>query len=153
MALVALLPLHTVFIRAEIAWKPWLILLIAVATLDVWNERRFPWARRASIGVAALLVATVVSWPGQDADTTFWRLWLALIAGGLLLLVMRKRGNRLDDVLRAVFWSGATFGATAFVLAMVTNACLARTWSQVSTRLPSSRGSTSRRILGRGSSP
>ena len=121
LALVALLPLHTVFIRAEIAWKPWLILLIAVAALDVWNERRFPWARRVVIGVAVLLAATVASFPGQGAGTTFWRLWLALIAGGLLLLVLGKRGDRFDDILRAVFWSGAVLGATAFVLAMVTN--------------------------------
>ena len=42
LALVALLPLHTVFVRVEVAWKPWLILLAAVAALDLWEERGIP---------------------------------------------------------------------------------------------------------------
>ncbi|MGH8950452.1 MAG: O-antigen ligase family protein [Acidimicrobiia bacterium] len=121
LALVALLPLHTVFLRAEIAWKPWLILLAAVAALDLWEERRLPWPRRAALGVVIFLAAVLVSWPGTDAGPTFWRLFLALAAGGLLMLVTGRHAGRIDEVLNVVFWSGAAMAVTGFVLAMVTN--------------------------------
>ncbi len=121
LALVALLPLHTLFLRAEIAWKPWLILLAAVAALDLWEERRLPWPRRAALGVVIFLAAVLVSWPGSDAGATFWRLFLALAAGGLLMLVTGRHAGRIDEVLNVVFWSGAAMAVTGFVLAMVTN--------------------------------
>ncbi|MGH8872202.1 MAG: O-antigen ligase family protein [Acidimicrobiia bacterium] len=120
-ALVALLPVHTLYVRVEIAWKPWLILLAVVAALDLWEERRFPWPRRAGLGVVILLAAVLVSWPGPDVGVTFWRLYLALVAGGLLLLVAGRHAGRTDDMLTAVFWSGAAMAATALVLTMVTN--------------------------------
>jgi len=121
LALVALLPLHTLFLRAEIAWKPWLILIAAVAILDLWEERRFPWPRRAGLGVVIFLAAVLVSWPGVEAGAAFWRLFLALAAGGLLMLVTGRHAGRIDDVLNVVFWSGAAMAVTGFVLAMVTN--------------------------------
>jgi hypothetical protein len=121
LALVVLLPLHTVFFRVEIAWKPWLILLAVVAALDLWEERRFPWSRRAALGLIVFLAAVLVSWPGPDTGIVFWRLYLALVAGGLLLLVTGRHAGRIDDVLNAVFWSGAAMAATGVVLAMVTN--------------------------------
>lgn len=121
LALVVLLPLHTLYIRAEIAWKPWLILLAAVAAIDLWEERRIPWSRRAGLGIVIFLAAVLVSWPGPDVGATFWRLYLALIAGGMLLLVTGRHGGRIDDVLTAVFWSGAAMAATAVVLTMLTD--------------------------------
>jgi O-antigen ligase len=121
LALVVSLPLHTVFLRAEIAWKPWLILVAVVAALDLWQERRFPWPRRAGLGVVVFLAAVLVSWPGPDTGVVFWRLFLALVAGGLLLLVTGRHAARIDDVLNAVFWSGAAMAVTGVVLAMVTN--------------------------------
>ena len=121
LALVALLPLHTLFLRAEIAWKPWLILLAAVVIVDLWEERRFPWPGRAALGVVIFLAAVLVSWPGAEAGATFWRLFLALAAGGLLMLVTGRHAGRIDDVLNVVFWSGAAMAITGFVLAMVTN--------------------------------
>jgi len=121
LALVALLPLHTVFVRVEVAWKPWLILLAAVAVLDLWHERGFPWPRRAGLGVLIFLATVLVSWPGPDASATFWRLFLALAAGGLALLVTGRHANRIQDVLTVVFWSGAAMAGTAVILAMVTN--------------------------------
>ena len=121
LALVALLPLHTLFLRAEIAWKPWLILLVAVAILDLWEERRFPGPRRAGLGVVIFLAAVLVSWPGTEAGATFWRLFLALAAGGILMLVTGRHAGRIDDVLNVVFWSGAAMAITGFALAMVTN--------------------------------
>jgi O-Antigen ligase len=121
LALVALLPLHTVFVRVEVAWKPWLILLVAVAVMDLWQERGLPWPRRAGLGVLIFLAAVLVSWPGPDAGATFWRLFLALAAGGLALLVTGRHANRIQDVLTIVFWSGAAMASTAVILTMVTN--------------------------------
>ncbi len=121
LALVALLPIHTLFFRLEIAWKPWLILVAVVAALDLWQERSFPWARKAALGVVIFLAAALVSWPGPDAGAGFWRLYLGLVAGGLLMLVTGRHADRTDDVLTVVFWSGAAMAVTGFVLAMVTN--------------------------------
>jgi hypothetical protein len=121
LALVVLLPVHTLFIRAQIAWKPWLILVAAVAAVDLWEERRFPWPRRAGLGIVIFLAAVLVSWPGPDVGATFWRLYLALTAGGLLLLVTSRHAGRIDEVLTAVFWSGAAMAATAVILTMLTN--------------------------------
>ncbi|MDP9496000.1 MAG: O-antigen ligase family protein [Actinomycetota bacterium] len=121
LALVVLLPLHTLYIRAEIAWKPWLILLAVVAAIDLWEERPIPWSRRAGLGMVIFLAAVLVSWPGPDVGVTFWRLYLGLIAGGLLLLVTGRHGKQIDEVLTAVFWSGAAMAATAVVLTMVTD--------------------------------
>jgi len=126
LALVVVLPLHTVFIRAEIAWKPWLLLVALVAVLDLWEERRFPWSTRAALGVVVFIAASFISWPGPEAGSTFWRLLLALTAGGLLLLVTGRHAGRIDDVLKAVFWSGAAIAATAIVLAMATNGVFGR---------------------------
>jgi O-antigen ligase len=121
LALVALLPLHTVFVRIEIAVKPWLVLVAAVAALDLWQERRFPWDRKAAIGVAVFLGAVLISWPGPEAGLGFWRLHLALVAGCLLMLVTGKHGSSTESVLTVVFWSGAAMAATAVVLSMLTN--------------------------------
>jgi hypothetical protein len=126
LALVVVLPLHTVFIRAEIAWKPWLLLVALVAVLDLWEERRFPWSTRAALGVVVFIAAAFISWPGPGSGSTFWRLLLALTAGGLLLLVTGRHAGRIDDVLKAVFWSGAAIAATAMVFAMATNGVFGR---------------------------
>ncbi len=121
LTLVAVLPLHTVFFRVEIAWKPWLILLVVVASLDLLASEGFPWSRRVSTGLAIFLASVLVSWPGLPLTSVFWRLWLALLAGALLLLVTARHGRQLDAVLRVVFWSGAAMGVTAFFVSLATN--------------------------------
>ena len=66
-ALVFLLPLHTVFIPAGISWKPYLLVLIGLVVWDAVDgvrERSWPWDPRASIAVGLLLVATTVWWSG-----------------------------------------------------------------------------------------
>lgn len=121
LALVVVLPLHTVFFRVQVAWKPWLILLPILAAIDIWEARGYPWSRRASVGIGVFLAAVLVSWPGPSSGATFWRLFLALAAGGLLLLVTGRHAVQIDEVVNAVFWSGAAIATTAVVLAMVTN--------------------------------
>ncbi len=135
LTLVALLPLHTVFFRAEIAIKPWLLLLVVVAGLDLLSQEP-RWSKRALIGGLIFLLAVLASWPGPGAGTTFWRLFLALAAGVLLLLVVGRHGSPLDDLLKVVFWSGAGVAATAFVLALITNGALGQSVMEVVNDLP-----------------
>ena len=120
-ALVFLLPLHTVFVPAGISWKPYLVILI---TLVVWDAvdgirgRRWPWDLRASIAAGVLLIATTIGWSGLP-ETRGARLWLALLAGTLLLLVVDRSLREFDldrPILRAVVWSAVAMAATAAVL-------------------------------------
>ena len=119
--MVFLLPLHTVFIPGGIAWKPYLLILIVLAGWDAadgMRSRRWPWHVHASIAVGALLVATTIGWAGLPAARGA-RLWLALLAGALLLLVVERsiRVFGMDRVVvRSVVWSAAAVGATAVVL-------------------------------------
>ncbi len=124
LALVALLPLQTVFLRLEVAWKPWLVLLVLTAIADIWESRGFPWSKRALVGALAFLATVVVSWPGSQAGAAFWRLLLALIAGVLLMLVVGRHARDLDEILRVVFWSATAMATTAFVFALITNGAL-----------------------------
>lgn len=121
LGLVALLPLHTVFLRAEIAVKPWLILLVIVVIADALSGSARHWSRRALIGVGVFLLLALVSWPASSAGTSFWRLFLALCAGCALMLVVGHHARALNDVLRVVFWSGAVMAATAFFLGLITS--------------------------------
>ena len=120
-AMVFLLPLHTVFIPAGIAWKPYLAFLIVLAVWDAVDgirERRWPWNVHASIAVAGLLVAVTIGWAGSPAARGA-RLWLALAVGALLLLVV-ERANRVfgfdRTMVRAVVWSAVAMAASAVVL-------------------------------------
>lgn len=120
-ALVFLLPLHTVFVSAGIAWKPFLVLLIVLVAWDAADglrDREWPWNAPASIAAAALLVATTIGWWGIPASRGA-KLWLALLAGVLLLLVVERalRVFGLDrTILRSVMWSAAAMAVTGVVL-------------------------------------
>ncbi len=120
-ALVFLLPLHTVFVPAGISWKPYLLILIGLVVWDAADgvrDRAWPWDPRASVAVGLLLVATTVGWSGLP-EARGARLWLALLAGTLLLLVVERslREFGLDrPVMRAILWSAVAMAATAAVL-------------------------------------
>ena len=123
-ALVFVLPLHTVFVDAWVAWKPFLILLIGLAVWDVVDGirlRRWPWHVPASLAVAAFLAVMAVSWIGEAPTERALRLWLALAVGGLLLLVI-ERGLRASEadrlVMRSIVWSGAALAVSAVVLSI-----------------------------------
>lgn len=123
-ALVFVLPLHTVFVDAWIAWKPFLILLIVLAGWDVVDgvrQRHWPWHGPASLAVAVFLGAMAVSWIGDAPSGRALRLWLALGVGALLLLVM-ERALRADGadrlVMRTIVYSGAALAVTAVALSL-----------------------------------
>jgi len=119
--LVFLLPLHTVYLDAWVAWKPWLILLVLVAAMSLLTGRGWPWNAQASAALAVFVGAVLVSWPGTAAPPTFWRLVLALAAGGLLFLVTARRAVDIESLLRVVFWSGAAMAATGLIFGLITN--------------------------------
>jgi hypothetical protein len=120
-ALVFLLPLHTVFVPAGISWKPFLLILFALIVWDASDgirDRRWPWNARASVAAGVLLVATTIGWSGLP-EVRGARLWFALLAGTLLLLVVERSLREFDldrPILRAVAWSAAVMAATAAVL-------------------------------------
>ena len=120
-ALVFLLPLHTFFVPAGISVKPFLVILF---TLMVWDaldglrDRRWPWDVRASVAAGVLLVATTIGWAGLP-EARGARLWFALLAGTVLLLVIERSLHEFDfdrPIMRAVVWSAAAMAVSAVVL-------------------------------------
>lgn len=126
LSLVAVLPLHTVFVTAWISWKPFLVLLVVLAGRDVVvavRERAWPWHPRLSVAVAVLGLAVLPGFPADPAlRERFLQLGLALGAGAVLLLVSERRLRRpgmVDRALRVVFVTAGAMGATALVLSAV----------------------------------
>jgi hypothetical protein len=132
LAMVAVLPLHTLSVTAWISWKPFLVLLIV---LVIWQasdaERRWPWHPAASVGLGVLLAAAAASWPGGDVTPRFFRLLLAIGVGGAVMLVTARE---LADpamwrrTLRVVFWSGAAMVVTAVAIELAATGALG-TWA------------------------
>jgi len=123
--MVGLLPLHTVFLSAWISWKPYLIVVGGLAVWDLvdgWRQRRWPWHRRLSLAIALFLAVLLIGWPPAQYLARFIRLYLALVIGGLVLLVTERSirsTDVLDRMLRVVFWTGAAMGVTAVLITLV----------------------------------
>lgn len=123
--MVALLPLHTVVLERWISWKPFLVLLVVLVLADAregWQQRSWPWHWAVSIAFGLFMVTAAVSYPGAAKDERYLRLLLAIGVGGAVLLVTEKAlrsPGMTDRTLRAVYWSGAAMGATAFFLSLV----------------------------------
>lgn len=124
-----MLPLHTVFIPAHIALKPYLVLLAILALWDVVDgirERAWPWHPKLSIAAGVLLVAMVPGWRGLPDDRGI-RLWLALLVGVVLILVVERalRSPGIDRlVMRSVLWSAVAVAGTAVALSFVVTGAL-----------------------------
>lgn len=122
---VAVLPLHTVFFSAWISWKPFLILLAVLALWDLIEgirERSWPWHPKVSVSLAIFLATVAVGFPVPAYRERFLRLFLALVVGGLVLLVaekaLRRPGIR-DAALRVIFWTTGAMALTAIVFSIV----------------------------------
>ena len=125
LAMVAVLPLHTVVLERWISWKPFLLLLIVLVVADARDgisERRWPWHGPTSVALVVFFVSAAVTYPGADSDARYLRLLLAIGVGGAVLLLTHKAlqgPGMMDRTLRTVFWSGAVVGATAVFLTLV----------------------------------
>ncbi len=125
LAMVAVLPLHTLFLEAWISWKPFLIAVAVLAVgdlVDGMRARSWPWHRNVSLALLVFAVAVLIGWPQGVYLERFVRLGLALVVGGLVLLVTERRlraPGMLDHTLGVVFWSAAAMGVTAVVVELV----------------------------------
>jgi hypothetical protein len=123
-AMVALLPLHTVFLEAWISWKPFLVLLIAVVAIDLREGLRsgaWPYDRVLTIATAVFGATLGVGVFITDSPGRFFRLLFAVAVGAAVMLVT-ERTLRIGDrrlVERAVVWSAAALAASAFLLSLV----------------------------------
>jgi O-antigen ligase len=124
LVMVAVLPLHTVFLSAWISWKPYLVLVGVLAIWDLIEGIRirvFPWHRRVCWALAVFLVVVATGFPAPEFRERFLRLFLALVVGGLVMLVTERslrRPGMIDSVLRVVFWTAAAMGITAFLISV-----------------------------------
>lgn len=123
--MVAVLPLHTVFLSAWISWKPFLVLLIALIFSDLVDglrDRKWPYHRNLSYALLVFGLVLLTGFPAPAFRERFFQLGLAIAVGAMVMLVTERRlrsGVQIDDVLTVVFWTGAAMGVTAVVLSLV----------------------------------
>ena len=125
LGMVALLPLHTVYLSAWISWKPYLILLAVLAIWDLIDglrERAWPWHPRVSLAFGVFMATVAIGFPEPEFRSRFVRLGLALVVG-FLVTVVTERALRApgmaDRTLRVVFWSAAAMAVTGVVFSLL----------------------------------
>jgi O-antigen ligase len=125
LAMVAVLPLHTLFLSAWISWKPYLVLVIVIAVLDLvdWaSSRRYPWNPTITGLFGVSVVVVLIGWPAAEYRERYAQLTLALAIGALVLLTTERslrQPGMFDRMLRVAVWTGALIGATAVVFELV----------------------------------
>ena len=123
--MVAVLPIHTLFLEAWVAWKPFLVVVAVLALGDLVDGIRaktWPWHRKVSLALVVFGVVVLVGWPQGAYLERFLRLGLGLVVGGLVLLVTERRlraPGMLDRTLGVVFWSASAMGVTAVAVELV----------------------------------
>lgn len=124
LAMVAVLPLHTVFLDAWISWKPFLVLAVVLVVLDARDgirERTWPWHRRATLALLPFGLVVLAGFPGPEFRERYLRLGLAIAVGAAVMLATERRlrtPGMLDRTLRVVYLSGAAMGATAVLFSL-----------------------------------
>lgn len=125
LAMVAVLPLHTVFYEAWVSWKPFLVILVVLAAGDVIagvRDRGYPWHGRVSLVLLVFATAVLIGWPQGAYVDRFLRLGLALVIGGLVLLVTERRlrtAGMLDRTLGVIYWGSLAMGVTAVIFELI----------------------------------
>jgi O-antigen ligase len=125
LGLVAVLPLHTVYLSAWISWKPFLVLLAVLAVWDLVEgirERAWPWHSRVSLAFGVFMATVAIGFPEPEFRTRFIRLTLALLVG-FLVTVVTERALRvpgmLDRTLRVIFWTAAAMAVSGVVFSVL----------------------------------
>ena len=125
LGLVAVLPLHTVYLSAWISWKPFLVLLAVLAVWDLVagiRERAWPWHRRVSVAFGVFMATVAIGFPEPEFRTRFVRLALALVVG-FLVTVVTERALRMpgmvDRTLRVIFWTAAVMAGSGVVFSVL----------------------------------
>lgn len=123
--MVALLPLHTVYLSAWISWKPFLILLGVLAIWDLIDglrEPTWPWHRRVSLAFGVFMATVALGFPEPEFRSRFVRLGLALVVG-FLVTVVTERALRtpgmLDRTLRVVFFTAAVMAVSGVLFSVL----------------------------------
>jgi O-antigen ligase len=125
LAMVAVLPLHTLFLSAWISWKPYLIIVVLIAILDLadWaRSRSYPWNPTITGLFGVSVVVVLIGWPAAEYLERFAQLTLALAVGALVLLTTERslrQPGMFDRMLRVAVWTGALMGVTAVIFELV----------------------------------
>jgi hypothetical protein len=123
--MVAVLPVHTVFLSAWISWKPFLVLLVALIAADLAvaaRERVWPYHRTASVALAVFGIVLLTGYPSQPFRERFFQLGLAIAVGAMVMFVTERRlrsPGMIDRALTVIFWTGAAMGVTAVFFSLV----------------------------------
>jgi O-antigen ligase len=122
--MVAVLPLHTVYLSAWISWKPFLVLTAVLAVWDLVDglrNRSWPWHRATTRALTLFLAVVATGFPIPEHRDRFVRLFLALIVGGLVMLVTARslqKPGMIDRALRVVFWGAVAMGVTGLLISV-----------------------------------
>ncbi|MEX2655311.1 MAG: O-antigen ligase family protein [Acidimicrobiia bacterium] len=125
LAMVAVLPLHTVFLSAWISWKPFLVLLAILAgwdLVDMVRQRQWLYRRGVSIALVVFFAVVAVGFPAPEFRDRYFRLALALVVGALVMFVT-GRALAADGMparfFRVVWWTGAAMALTAVLTSLL----------------------------------
>ena len=123
--MVALLPLHTVFLSAWISWKPFLVLLGVLALWDLFDmvrARRWLYRRGVTLALVVFFGVVAIGFPDPEFRDRFYRLGLALVVGALVMLVTDRAlapSGMVDRFFRVVWWTGAAMSVSAVLTSLL----------------------------------